>query len=470
MKIRVQLILESADGAEPETITEEIGCFSRANEGQDLLGLSLAESKELLSELQKRLITQQITMQMRSFSHCDDCGQPRRRNGQQQITYRTLFGNMKLKGQRYYHCECQSHPTKTLNPLTQLVPERTSPEFAFLQAKWASLVSYGMTVKLLEDVLPLQANVASTMRKTQQTAERIEEELGEEQHVYIDGSARQISQLPDPSDRLCVGIDGGFVRGRADDTYKAGHFEVIVGKSLADDCPSKRFAFVQTYDEKPKRRLYETLKSQGMQMNQDITFLSDGGDDVRELQYYLNPNAEHLLDWFHVTMKITVMKQMAKGINDKTVVEKALATLHRIKYRLWHGHVETALLAIGTLQELCHADDDEDVTLKYKQLHQAAEAFETYIRNNAHFITNYAERHRYGERISTGFVESTVNEVVSKRMVKKQQMRWTRKGAHLLLQVRIKTLNDDLRGQFETWYPPLAAAQPIFNGSVQHTV
>ena len=39
------------------------------------------------------------------------------------------------------------------------------------------------------------------------------------------------------------------------------------------------------------------LTSQGMQMNQQVTFLSDGGETVRELQRYLNPNAEHLLDW-----------------------------------------------------------------------------------------------------------------------------------------------------------------------------
>ena len=35
-------------------------------------------------------------------------------------------------------------------------------------------------------------------------------------------------------------------------------------------------------------------------MNQQITFLSDGGDTVRDLQLYLNPHAEHLLDWLHV--------------------------------------------------------------------------------------------------------------------------------------------------------------------------
>ena len=62
--------------------------------------------------------------------------------------------------------------------------------------------------------------------------------------------------------------------------------------------------------------------------------------------------------------------------------------------------------------------------------------FESYISNNASYIPNYGERWHNGEAISTGFVESTVNQVISKRFVKKQQMRWTPKGAHLLLQVR----------------------------------
>ena len=69
------------------------------------------------------------------------------------------------------------------------------------------------------------------------------------------------------------------------------------------------------------------------------------------------------------------------------------------------------------------------------------------------YIVNYGERYRNGERISTGFVESTINQVVSKRMVKKQQMQWTPKGAHLLLQVRTQVLNEDWDAAFRTWYP-----------------
>jgi hypothetical protein len=44
------------------------------------------------------------------------------------------------------------------------------------------------------------------------------------------------------------------------------------------------FGFVQTYDEKARRRVFEVLKSQNLAVNQQVTFLSDGGDDVRKVQ------------------------------------------------------------------------------------------------------------------------------------------------------------------------------------------
>src|ERR1700742_5179892 len=83
---------------------------------------------------------------------------------------------------------------------------------------------------------------------------------------------------------------------------------------MPSDGESKWLAFVQTYDQKPKRRLFELLKSQNMRMNQQITFLTDGGDDVRDLPQFINPEAEHILDWFHIAMRLTVMSQLVKGL------------------------------------------------------------------------------------------------------------------------------------------------------------
>jgi hypothetical protein len=88
-----------------------------------------------------------------------------------------------------------------------------------------------------------------------------------------------------------------------------------------------------------------------------------------------------------------------------------------------------------------------------RKLLKAVEEFHTYIARNRAFIPNYGERYRNRGRISTGFVASTVNQVVSKRFCKKQQMQWTKRAAHLLLQTRVKTLNHELRAVFHHWYP-----------------
>ena len=86
---------------------------------------------------------------------------------------------------------------------------------------------------------------------------------------------------------------------------------------------------------------------------------------------------------------------------------------------------------------------------------KALSELRTYVVNNRHVIPNYGERYRHGEAIATGFVESTVNEVVSKRFCKKQKMPWSKEGAHLLLQTRVRTLNGELGVIFKRWYPDM---------------
>lgn len=252
--------------------------------------------------------------------------------------------------------------------------------------------------------------------------------------------------LPEPGAPLIMGIDGGYVHAREGQNRKASSFEIIVGKSMRGEQPSKRFGFVNDYDTKSKRRVYETLKAQGMQMNQQVIFLSDGGDDVRNLQLYLNPFAEHVLDWFHITMRLTVLGQFAKGavrridVKDKTkksrrmeeeepeprmpTLEELEHQLERMKWYLWHGNTFRALQIGEDLEEDLEMLEEKNISIK--KMLQAVREFNGYITANESYIVNYGDRYRNGETISTAFVESTVNEVISKRFVKKQQMRWTK--------------------------------------------
>jgi hypothetical protein len=88
-----------------------------------------------------------------------------------------------------------------------------------------------------------------------------------------------------------------------------------------------------------------------------------------------------------------------------------------------------------------------------RKLLKGIEELHIYVERNQEFLPNYGERYRNSERIASGFVESAVNQVVSKRMVKQQQMGWSQRGAHLLLQIRTRVLNEEWENTFRTWYP-----------------
>ena len=150
------------------------------------------------------------------------------------------------------------------------------------------------------------------------------------------------------------------------------------------------------------------------------------------------------------------MNQTAKGLNKKdTELDLDIPKeIERIKWYLWHGNVFRALQRLTDLMDdLEMVIFDGKSRIELKKLFKMVREFESYILNNASYIPNYGERWRNGEAIATGFVESTVNKVISKRFVKKQQMRWTTKGVHILLQVRMLVINEELESKFKQWYP-----------------
>ncbi|MCE3239307.1 MAG: hypothetical protein K0R24_2288 [Gammaproteobacteria bacterium] len=436
MKIRIQLIIE----AENQNLIEDITCLEREELSAETLGLTLRESKIINSEIQKKMVDHQIKDLVFHHRLCPCCASTRSIQEYHSLTYRTLFGKICLRSPRLLTCKCRPQSQLSFSPLSSILGEHISPELSYLEAKWASLMSYGVTVKLLEEVLPIETYASSIFNNIQKVSTRLEAELKEEKSVFIEGCQRDWNQLPRPDTPITVSLDGGYVHARDGDNRKAGWFEVIVGKSIQEGNEPKRFGYVTNYEKKPKRKLYEMLHNQGLQLNQDITFITDGGDTVRDLPLFLSPRSEHILDWFHVTMRITVIKQISKG----TIMEKDYPgfekELDRIKWFLWHGNTYKALEALDSLDFDFNLSVERKESKKYKLGETICEFYE-YIKVNVPFIPNYSERYNHGEEVSSAVAESTVNEVISRRMAKKQQMRWTQKGAHSLLQVRIKTLN-----------------------------
>src|SRR5712692_6275406 len=341
MKFTVQLVAWT-DTGQVETV-QEGAVLEKESERVEHLGVTLVEAKQLLKRLQHQMVERQTTAYLAARAHCQACGRARRVKEQTRRTIRPLFGTVVLTSPRLRHCRCRTRMTTTFRPLRALLPESTTPELRFRETKWASVISYGMTARVLKDFLPLDETLNATTVQNHPlgVAQRCEEELGEELVVCEDRCPKDGSLSSRLEEPISVGLDGGYVR---DWEQKHRHFEVIVGKSVPANQPAKCFGFVQTYDPEPTQRLGALLQAQGVQDTQPLTFLSDGGETVRNLPGQLHPQAMHLIDWFHLTMRVTILGQYTKGLirlNQEVgaVIQKKLES---VKWLLWHGNVDKA--------------------------------------------------------------------------------------------------------------------------------
>jgi hypothetical protein len=118
---------------------------------------------------------------------------------------------------------------------------------------------------------------------------------------------------------------------------------------------------------------------------------------------YLNPLAEHLLDWFHIAMRITVMGQMNKGMREKEsacLIQSVEKQLESLKHHLWNGNVGRAQTLIDVLKLQL---EGESIRPERKKLLKAVQEFAGYIAANADFIPDYGDRYRNDETITTAF-------------------------------------------------------------------
>jgi len=154
MKVTIHVSVETDD---PATTTDyAIGTLERAELSLATLGVTLADAKTMLAGLQEVVVTEQVAAFVAQQGQCPHCGAPRPRKGQHNLVMRTLFGTLTLESPRFYICVCQETDQQSFSPLAELLPERTTPERRYLQAKWAALLSFDRTVEALEEVFPLQ--------------------------------------------------------------------------------------------------------------------------------------------------------------------------------------------------------------------------------------------------------------------------------------------------------------------------
>ena len=205
------------------------------------------------------------------------------------------------------------------------------------------------------------------------------------------------------------------------------------------------------------------LKRLGYEGKGDVTVISDGEDCLKRLKSALPQPARHILDWFHIAMKLRPIEQTSAWLARRLPPderEELLDDIAAVRWRLWNGQTDRAIDLVGRLFDDLKADEQGSsvvVSLRGGLLN-----LRIYVEQNRGSITNYGARYREGRRIASTAAEANVNNLVARRMVKKQQMRWSVRGANLLLQVRVALANGDLAERL-AYRPPIHPRQTIIS-------
>ena len=182
-----------------------------------------------------------------------------------------------------------------------------------------------------------------------------------------------------------------------------------------------------------------------------LSVITDGANGLQSIACRLPFSSTPVLDWFHISMRVRYLEQIIKGMRARTETEKAarrvlISRVDKLRWCFWHAKLEKAKTRMQGILIICRVivPETPGIAECLAQLDYRTRELVEYVEANGGSTMNYGARHRCGKPISTATAESAVNQVLNQRMCKRQQMRWSPIGAHLLAQVRCAVINGDL--------------------------
>ena len=408
------------------------------------LGLTLAEGRSLLAEVQAELISKQVEGWLPSQTHCLRCGAALSHKDNRSTVLRTVYGKVTVKSPRLWSCACQRTsraPRHVVHPLSKALANRVTPELEYLQAEWAAHLPYRQATAMLKKVLPLDKGVSfSGARNHVHTlGKRLDAEIERD----IAKLPRAVADVPvrESSHVAAVSVDSAWVR-HCDSKIGCGrHVNIVAGRATFTDGPPKLYAYVHKEVTSAAARLDQFLSRNGVATDERVTLISDDAGEFEKTVQGSQLARGRILDWFHIAMKFKVAQRSVFGSKmiDSMERESVETEIIHAKWLVWHGKGSKAVKRIKALDGRLLTREGYEFGTLWWNLNSVS----GYLRNNAHTLVNYGARHRKGLPISSSIAESAVNQVVSHRMAKKRQMRWTDEGAHCMALVRVAVLNGE---------------------------
>ena len=437
MATGIRLIAEHYDIESNKTISSKTIIEEQITKAATLrnLGYSHVEQIKIIQKIQDFKIAPQIILNCPE--HCPTCGHKLRKNGPTTSPFHSVLTDHEVTLPRLL-CRCGWHFKASIE---NIFGSNVHPDLLKKQAIQGSNESF----KKAATSLDAESASFRSINNHSQIMRAVERVANAMEHTQ---ATEPVVCFPE----LIVNIDGGHIKSIG----KSRSFEAMIAtvyrpESLVAVNDNRNAIIDKTTVASAKDDLQKTIKqlflgacnAQGMSIKSTVICLADGAENCRNIAYSIQEYCKeivYILDWFHISMKFKniVVPGQHKALFDK------------IKWHLWHGDPEKALLRLNEFQRLEEVAIDDYLLIKLNKL-------STYIGNNKAGIINYEARKNAGLVFTSNLAECTVNSLINERQKGKQKMLWSRDGAHNILQIRAsvfsKSWNDKWDKVEDELYP-----------------
>jgi hypothetical protein len=398
------------------------------------LGYDHQQQMMLLQHIQDSFLSAQSTI-YNLPDKCGSCGCEMRNYGSHVSKFNSVFSDHKISLSKRRCCnqDCRKVIVTTVQGL---FGDHRHPDLVEMQTLLSSKDSFVGAQKTLEI-----KNKKHRPVNGQLNIKRFIERVGEALHdIHQDNDSLDNFNIINASE-LIVQADGGHIK---DKHPNRASFEALLTKvyspedliyhtsksgKVTGEIISKSYAassYKDHHKTMKKMTLLAALK-QGLTKETNITTLADGAKNCWSILKSLKPHCKsitYILDWYHIRKKFDTLIGQLDSENSEE--------LESIKWKIWHGKSDDALLRLTALYSALIT------TLFADKAHDLLK----YIANNKGYLVNYEERKNQKKVFTSSVIESSIETVINERFKKKQKALWTRETSHKILQVRTSTASN----------------------------
>jgi len=429
MRMAYRIIVEYYDKSSPNKTLSQCsvleGDINKPTNCMDFT-IGIEQQIALLQNVQDSVLLEKSSLINQDETMCPCCDNKLAKFGKQTSTIHDVLTDHVVQIQRLKCRKCKHEEPSTVRTILN---GTLSGDLVKVQASLGADHTYRESEKILElfSQKERQVNNHDRVKHVVESVGKVIEQMNEDEKEIISVK---------PAPELILNVDGGHIKTTEDKRSLEAMVSVIyrpdalkANKKDTRNYLTSKSCAASIKDDGQKQMIGSTIIAalkQGLNEKTHVTALCDGADNCWKIAESLEKfcgKITYILDWFHISMK---MENIA-------LPEVLKSKLMRIKWHLWRGNIDRALVRLSELEILAANKIEKDKINK----------FSVYIKNNKIRIVDYRKRKKDGVVFTSNLAESTVENLINKRCKGKQHMRWSRNGLNPLLQLRATIHSDE---------------------------